>query len=88
MFAITNKVYASAKHSAVRGMCANPDMLVFSWHKLLFILYKTDFLNSCTLKYFTPIYGGKNDENTAIRRKKTPSKPELRPVSRRHDRTR
>ena len=37
MFAITNKVYASAKHLAVRGMFVDPDMLVFSWHK--FSLY-------------------------------------------------
>ena len=37
MYTNNNNVYASAKHSAVRGMCADPDMLVFSWHK--FSLY-------------------------------------------------
>ena len=87
MFAITNKVYASAKHSAVRGMCANPDMLVVSWHKLLFILYKNDFINS-PLKISLQYMAAKMMKTTAIRRKKTPSKPELRPVSRRHDWTR
>ena len=38
MFEIFNKVYASAKHSAVRSMCADPDMLVLAGIKSLYII--------------------------------------------------
>ena len=40
MFANTNEVCASAKHSAIRGMCVDQDMLVFAIALILFILFK------------------------------------------------
>ena len=37
MFANTSKVYASAKYLAIRVMCVDPDVLVFTLVESLFI---------------------------------------------------
>ena len=86
MFAKTVKVYASAKHSVIRGMCVDPDELVFTLAQNVFILTKKkDYLNSPTK--ISSNMAVKLSTTTAIRRKKTPN-PELRPLFRRHDWTR
>ena len=52
MFSKTDKVYASAKHSVIRDMCVDPDELVFTLARSLFLFLKKDFLNSPTKIFF------------------------------------
>ena len=48
VFAKTDKVYASAKYSVVRGMCVDPDELIFTLAQSVFLFLKEYFLNSPT----------------------------------------
>ena len=85
MFSKTDKVYASAKHSVIRGMCVDLDELVFTLAQSLFLSLKTDFQNSPTKIFFK--MAAKLSKTTAIRREKTPN-PQLRPLFRGNDWTR
>ena len=85
MFSKTDKVYVSAKHSVIRGMCVDPDELVFTLAQSLFLFLKTDFQNSPTKIFFK--MAAKLSKTTAIRREKTPN-PQLRPLFRGNDWTR
>ena len=61
MFAKTDKVYASAKHSVIRDMCVDPDELVFTLARSLFLFLKKDF-SQLTYKDFLQ-NGGETVEN-------------------------
>ena len=61
MFAKTDKVYASAKHSVVRGMCVDPDEPVFTLAQIVFFIFIRGF-SQLTYKDFLQ-YGGETVEN-------------------------
>ena len=61
MFSITDKVYASAKHSVIRYMYVDPDELVFTLAQSLF-LFKKKKNSQLTDKDFLQ-NGGETGEN-------------------------
>ena len=85
MFSKTDKVYASTKLTMIRDMCVDPDELVFTLAKSLFLFLKKVFLNSPTKIFFK--IAAKLSKTTPIPREKTLN-PELRPLFRRNDWTR